>query len=73
MARLITSMIQGGMKVYKFISYQDWLDNYQASYPNAIANVEKTEVILSCNDHSHGCITHDKALEYIKQNWKNEE
>jgi len=73
MVHPLTLTTQGGMKVYKFISYQDWLDNYQVNYPNARANAEKTEVVLSCNDHSPGCITHEQALEYIKQNWTQEE
>ena len=48
---------------------------YWFSHPNARVNIEKTEVVLSCNHHSDvcTCVTREQALDYIDKNWQKEE
>ena len=64
------SIITGGTKVksYKIVTYSNWLKNYKKLYPNARFNVEKTEVVLSCNDGT-GTLTEEAASQHITDNW----
>jgi len=56
---------------YKIISYREWQENYQLSHPNAIASQDKTEVVLSCNNHvgNCGCMTHAQVILHLSDHW----
>jgi hypothetical protein len=45
---------------------------YAASHQHARVNIERTEVVLSCNSHTEGCgcLTHAETLKYIDENWE---
>lgn len=58
--------------MYRFISYDEYLNStYLLSHPNARVNIEKTEVVLSCNNHGDGCdcLSHEEAIEHVSINW----
>lgn len=58
--------------MYRFVSYSEWLSNEQETYPNARANADNTEVVISCNDGS-GTHTKEEALAHIESNWTDSE
>ena len=55
--------------MYKFITYEEWENSYKDSHPHARANPEKTEVVLTVNDHSEiseaQCVGHEEAFSRV--------
>lgn len=48
---------------------------YATTHPHASINIEKTEVVLSCSEHTNGCgcLSHAEAIKHIDTNWEKAE
>ena len=54
--------------MYKFVTHDEYLENYKENYPFARVSPDKTEVVLSCR-FGEGDKTKGQALKYIADNW----